>query len=82
MYLSNAPTFQIFENKGSIVGCSNSHPHCQVWGSTFLPYLVKLEEVHQREYEGKHGAPLLLNYLTKVCETNIDLTTMLQQCYN
>lgn len=23
-------TFQIFENKGAMMGCSNPHPHCQV----------------------------------------------------
>src|SRR3569832_862882 len=22
---------QIFENKGAIMGCSNPHPHCQIW---------------------------------------------------
>ena len=22
---------QIFENKGEIMGCSNPHPHCQIW---------------------------------------------------
>ncbi|CAG2190036.1 GALT [Mytilus edulis] len=36
---------QIFENKGSINGCSNPHPHCQVWASSFLPNepMVKIE---------------------------------------
>jgi UDPglucose--hexose-1-phosphate uridylyltransferase len=24
---------QIFENKGEIMGCSNPHPHGQVWAS-------------------------------------------------
>ena len=28
---------QIFENKGKIMGCSNPHPHCQIWASSFLP---------------------------------------------
>ena len=22
---------QIFENKGAVMGCSNPHPHCQIW---------------------------------------------------
>ena len=28
---------QIFENKGAIMGCSNPHPHCQIWSSSFMP---------------------------------------------
>ena len=28
--LSHHEYVQIFENKGAMVGCSNSHPHCQV----------------------------------------------------
>jgi UDPglucose--hexose-1-phosphate uridylyltransferase len=28
---------QVFENKGNIMGCSNPHPHCQIWSSNFLP---------------------------------------------
>lgn len=28
---------QVFENKGQAMGCSNPHPHCQIWASSFLP---------------------------------------------
>ncbi|XP_063686284.1 galactose-1-phosphate uridylyltransferase-like isoform X2 [Bolinopsis microptera] len=56
---------QIFENKGAMVGCSNSHPHCQIWSSSFLPYLISLEDSHQREYFSKHNSPLLVKYLEK-----------------
>ena len=28
---------QIFENKGVVIGCSNPHPHCQIWASSFMP---------------------------------------------
>jgi UDPglucose--hexose-1-phosphate uridylyltransferase len=28
---------QIFENKGTAMGCSNPHPHGQVWTTTSLP---------------------------------------------
>ena len=27
---------QIFENKGAIMGCSNPHPHSQVWGTQYI----------------------------------------------
>ncbi len=28
---------QVFENRGEIMGCSNPHPHCQIWASEKLP---------------------------------------------
>ena len=28
---------QIFENKGDIMGCSNPHPHGQIWAQTSIP---------------------------------------------
>ncbi|MCB0167552.1 MAG: UDP-glucose--hexose-1-phosphate uridylyltransferase [Anaerolineae bacterium] len=53
---------QIFENKGAIMGCSNPHPHGQVWGQQSLPNEPKKEDLHQQAYYEKHGAPLLLDY--------------------
>lgn len=37
--LSHNPSIkyiQIFENKGEIMGCSNPHPHRQIWASSSL----------------------------------------------
>ncbi|XP_049324412.1 galactose-1-phosphate uridylyltransferase isoform X2 [Astyanax mexicanus] len=56
------PWVQIFENKGAMMGCSNPHPHCQVWASSFLPNEPALAERCQREYLQKHGEPMLLQY--------------------
>lgn len=44
---------QIFENKGAMMGCSNPHPHGQIWSSEFIPEepqteLDNLEVYHQR----------------------------------
>ncbi len=49
---------QIFENKGAAMGCSNPHPHCQIWTTTGLPEepqdeLVQLAK-YRREHEGRH----------------------------
>ena len=30
---------QIFENRGKMMGCSNPHPHCQIWATDCLPNL-------------------------------------------
>ncbi|XP_042182294.1 galactose-1-phosphate uridylyltransferase isoform X1 [Oncorhynchus tshawytscha] len=59
---STYPWVQIFENKGAMMGCSNPHPHCQVWASNFLPNEATLSDRCQREYLKTHGEPLLLQY--------------------
>ncbi|KAJ2920925.1 hypothetical protein H1R20_g16167, partial [Candolleomyces eurysporus] len=41
---------QIFENKGSIMGCSNPHPHCQVWSTSAIPTLAAKEFDSLRHY--------------------------------
>jgi len=54
---------QIFENKGEIMGCSNPHPHGQIWTGNFLPRLVVPEDGCQKHYLAKHDRTLLLDYL-------------------
>ncbi|XP_067122514.1 galactose-1-phosphate uridylyltransferase-like [Centruroides vittatus] len=54
---------QIFENKGEIQGCSNPHPHCQIWASSFLPNTPSKEDKIQKNFYIKHGTPMLLEYL-------------------
>lgn len=54
---------QIFENKGEMMGASNSHPHGQIWAGDFLPTEVEKEDRHQQDYFTRHGRPLLLDYL-------------------
>ena len=41
---------QVFENKGDIMGCSNPHPHGQIWAGSFLPNEPFLEDGRQRQY--------------------------------
>ena len=53
---------QVFENKGTIMGASNPHPHGQIWALSALPTLVAREDERQRAYHGEHGRPLLLDY--------------------
>jgi UDPglucose--hexose-1-phosphate uridylyltransferase len=53
---------QIFENKGAIMGCSNPHPHGQIWGGSTLPNEPTKEERQQRAYLAEHGLPLLVDY--------------------
>lgn len=53
---------QIFENKGAIMGCSNPHPHGQVWASSFIPNEPAKEDVQQRRYYEREGRTLLSDY--------------------
>ncbi len=59
------PWVQVFENKGALMGCSNPHPHGQVWASDFLPNEAATEDAHQRAWLAQHGQPLLLAYAEK-----------------
>ncbi len=54
---------QIFENKGAIMGCSNPHPHGQIWAQNSIPVEVEKEEKRQEEYFDTHGKSLLSAYL-------------------
>jgi UDPglucose--hexose-1-phosphate uridylyltransferase len=55
---------QIFENKGGIMGCSNPHPHCQIWSNHHIPLIPAKKLTSQRNYSQKHGSDLLGDYLT------------------
>lgn len=56
------PWVQVFENKGAMMGCSNPHPHGQIWANSFVPNEPAAEDRNQRDYLQKHGRPLLLDY--------------------
>lgn len=53
---------QIFENKGEINGCSNPHPHGQVWASRHIPSEADREDAQQQTYFDEHQSPMLLDY--------------------
>jgi len=56
---------QVFENKGAIMGCSNPHPHGQVWALNALPNEPAKEDRQQQAYFAEHGRPLLLDYVAR-----------------
>ena len=53
---------QIFENKGEIMGCSNPHPHGQIWAQRSIPDEVRIESEQMREHFEKTGRTLLGDY--------------------
>ena len=54
---------QIFENRGEMMGCSNPHPHCQIWTNRTLPNEVAKEQASQTAYREEKGSCLLCDYL-------------------
>jgi len=54
---------QIFENRGAMMGCSNPHPHGQIWANESVPDEVSREVATQEAYFEKQGSSLLLDYL-------------------
>lgn len=53
---------QVFENKGAVMGCSNPHPHGQVWAGGDLPNEPFKEDRQQQAYFATHHSPLLADY--------------------
>jgi UDPglucose--hexose-1-phosphate uridylyltransferase len=51
---------QVFENKGAMMGCSNPHPHGQIWATDYIPTMPATESRTQADWFDQHDAPMLL----------------------
>ena len=56
---------QIFENRGASMGCSNPHPHGQIWAQQTVPDLPAREGAEQEAFSRRRGACLLCRYLER-----------------
>ncbi len=54
---------QIFENRGVMMGCSNPHPHGQIWANQTLPNEPCKEQTSLHDHRQRHGGCLLCDYL-------------------
>lgn len=54
---------QVFENRGNMMGCSNPHPHAQVWATSNIPSEPVKELIAQADYWDENGSVLLDDYL-------------------
>jgi len=55
---------QIFENKGQLMGCSNPHPHGQIWAQRAVPMEPAKELARMVEYLRSKDSCLLCDYLS------------------
>jgi len=60
---SKVRSVQIFENRGAMMGCSNPHPHGQIWANENVPDELAREVAAQQSYFQKHKSSLLEDYL-------------------
>lgn len=54
---------QAFENKGELMGCSQPHPHGQIWANSFLPNEIERKDQQLKAYFEQHGSNLLVDYV-------------------
>lgn len=62
--LSHINHIQIFENKGAVMGCSNPHPHGQIWAQEHIPSIAARKIERMERYYAKHSRTLLSAYLS------------------
>lgn len=61
---------QVFENRGEIMGCSNHHPHGQIWATGSIPVIVDREDKKQASYKKDHDSCLLCDVLDYELDLN------------
>ncbi|NER12800.1 UDP-glucose--hexose-1-phosphate uridylyltransferase [Leptobacterium flavescens] len=61
---------QIFENKGAVMGCSNPHPHGQIWSQSTVPNEVAKKDRQQLNYFKENKSSLLGDYLEQEIQLN------------
>src|SRR3569833_70623 len=54
---------QIFEIRGEMMGCSNPHPHCQIWASESIPNQIVTEGASLQNYRNARGSCMLCDYM-------------------
>lgn len=64
-YINNV---QIFENRGDIMGCSNPHPHGQIWAQNSIPREIQKKTARFDAFYNEHQKSLLSEYLQQELE--------------
>jgi UDPglucose--hexose-1-phosphate uridylyltransferase len=71
--------YRFFENKGSVMGCSNPHPHGQIWAQSSLPTEVEKTQNNLKAYFDKHNRTLLQDYVQE--EMKLDERIVIENEY-
>ncbi|GGZ22662.1 galactose-1-phosphate uridylyltransferase [Echinicola pacifica] len=54
---------QIFENKGAVMGCSNPHPHGQIWAQESVPVEPAKKQEKFSAYYQKYKRSMVVDYV-------------------
>jgi UDPglucose--hexose-1-phosphate uridylyltransferase len=54
---------QIFENKGEVMGCSNPHPHGQIWAQESIPDEPYKKQMNFKDYYDRRGSNMVSDYV-------------------
>lgn len=76
--LGNSPGInyvQIFENKGATMGCSNPHPHGQIWAQRSIPTEIIKKTASQKAFYKKEGGSLLQSYIEQELQEGIRIVS-------
>ena len=68
--MDNISYVQVFENKGAVMGCSNPHPHGQIWAQESIPTAVAKVHATQKAYFQEHHSQLLKDYVCRELALN------------
>ena len=60
---------QIFENRGTMMGSSNNHPHGQIWATQTVPNEPRKEQESFDDYHREHRGCLLCDYYSLELES-------------
>ncbi len=69
----------IFENKGEVIGVSNPHPHCQIYGASFEFNNLQLEREAMERYQAETGQHLMQEIIRSETETGTRLVAEFDQ---
>jgi UDPglucose--hexose-1-phosphate uridylyltransferase len=61
--ISYIKNIQIFENKGQLMGCSNPHPHGQIWAQESIPNIMITKSERFTDYFEKNKRNILVEYI-------------------
>lgn len=59
---------QVFENKGAMMGCSNPHPHGQIWATGHIPQEAAIEGANQQAYYTQNISQMLMDVAEREAE--------------
>jgi UDPglucose--hexose-1-phosphate uridylyltransferase len=66
--IENINNIQIFENKGESMGCSNPHPHGQIWAQKSIPTEILKKQNNFKKFYENNNQSMLLVYIKKELE--------------